>query len=157
MVNEKIMYLGLIIIMIIFVLGIIYTNIKQKKAQESEYKFPLPEDVVMQYFTAWNNKDYVNMYATFSDGFKKLDPNAKDLATFRNFASSQGIENINIISIKETSNDGETASVEYSVEFILSNGSKRQFSDKFTLKFRQGDIIQGWKLIHPYGENIDTS
>ena len=34
---------------------------------------------------------------------------------------------------------------------------KQNFSDKFSLKFGQGDIIPGWKLIHPYGENIDTS
>ncbi|MBI2449048.1 DUF4829 domain-containing protein [Candidatus Pacearchaeota archaeon] len=157
MLNKKIMYFGLIIIMIIFVLGVIFVTIRNKKLQQESYTFPSPEEVVRQYFTAWNNKDYANMYATFSDGFKKLDPNAKDLATFRNFAALQGIDNINVINIKEISNDGETASVEYSVEFILSEGSKRQFSDKFTLKFRQGDIIQGWKLIHPYGTNVDTS
>lgn len=97
------------------------------------------------------------MYATLSDGFKRIDPNAKDLVTFRSFASSQGIEGVNIISIEEKSNDGKTASVDYSVEFILSDGSRSPFTGTFTLKFRQGDVIQGWKLIHPYGENIDTS
>ncbi len=117
----------------------------------------MPEEVVRQYFTAWSNKDYVNMYATFSDGFKKIDSNAKDLTTFREFASSQGINGVNIINIKETSNDGETANVDYNVEFILADDTKRQFSDSFTLKFRQGDVIQGWKMIHPYGENVDTS
>ena len=97
------------------------------------------------------------MYAVISDGFKKIDPNAKDLATFRNFASSQGIESINILNIEEKSNDETTAQVDYSIEFILSDSNKRPFSDKFTLKYRKGDVIQGWKLIHPYGENIDNS
>lgn len=157
MANKKLMYGGLIVITIIFILGIVYNNIQQKKAQESEYKFPQPEEVVRQYFTAWNNEDYADMYAVISDGFKKIDPNAKDLAIFRNFASSQGIEKVNILNIKEISNDGETASVDYSTEFILSDGTSKKFNDKFTLKYRQGDVIQGWKLIHPYGENIDTS
>ena len=96
------------------------------------------------------------MHATISDGFKRIDPNAKALATFKNFASAQGIEGVRILSVKEESNDGTTAIVDYSVEFTLSS-SRKQFSDKFTLKFRQGDIIPGWKLIHPYGLNIDTS
>ena len=96
------------------------------------------------------------MYATLYDGFKKIDPNAKDLDNFREFAAAQGIEGVNILEIRALSNDGTTASVAYSIEFILSDGTKKPFGDKFTLKFRKGDIIQGWKLIHPYGKNIDT-
>lgn len=155
--NNKKLYVGLSILFIMFIIGVIYTNINDKEANKSSYKFPQPEEVVRQYFTAWNDKNYPDMYATISDGFKKIDPNAKDLATFKSFASSQGIREINIINLKEFSNDGITASVSYSVEFISSDSSKRQFSDKFTLKYRKGDIIQGWKLIHPYGENIDMS
>ncbi len=125
--------------------------------QPSDYTIKKPEEVVRQYFESWDKEDYPNMYAAISDGFKKIDPDAKNLATFRSFASSQGIEDVKIISIKEESNDGRTAVVAYSVEFTLPDGRKQNFSDKFSLKFRQGDIIPGWKLIHPYGENIDTS
>lgn len=129
----------------------------QEQIQQPEYSIKTPEEIVRQYFESWDKEDWPNMYATLSDGFKKIDPNAKDLSTFRSFASSQGIEGVTIINIQEESNDGTTAIVSYSIEFALSNGNKQSFTDKFTLKFRQGDTIQGWKLIHPYGENIDTS
>ncbi len=157
MANKKIMYSGLVVLLLFSVLGIIYTNIQQKNLEKESYHAPSPEDVARQYFTSWNNKDYANMYATISDGFKKIDPNTKDIATFKNFADSQGIKSINILNMQETSNDGETAHVDYLVEFILNDGRKQNFNDTFTLKLRQGDVIQGWKLIHPYGNNIDLS
>ena len=153
--NKKTLIVGILIIALVVVIGILIVN--KTKTEEVTYEQPAPEEAVRQYFTAWSNKNYPDMYAVISDGFKKIDPNAKDLATFRNFASSQGIESINILNIEEKSNDETTAQVDYSIEFILSDGSKQEFSDKFTLKFRQGDVISGWKLIHPYGENIDTS
>lgn len=140
---------------VVLVIGGLAYQLSQPKSVD--YQVPSPQEVVRQYFESWNNKDWPNMYATISDGFKKIDPNAKDLATFKNFANSQGIEGVRILSIKEESNNGVTAIAAYSVEFTLSDGTKSQFSDKFTLKFRQGDVILGWKLIHPYGPNIDTS
>ncbi|MBI4170969.1 MAG: hypothetical protein HY514_04690 [Candidatus Aenigmarchaeota archaeon] len=154
--NSNLMH-GVVAIAAIFVIGLIYVQFTQQNQTADNYQVPAPKEVVSQYFTAWNSKDWPNMYATLSDGFKKIDPNAKDLATFRNFAGSQGIGSINILSIKETSNDGITASAEYSAEFVLSDGSRQKFGGTFTLKYRQGDIIPGWKLIHPYGPNIDTS
>ncbi len=27
----------------------------------------------------------------------------------------------------------------------------------YSLRYRRNDSIVGWKLIHPYGENVDTS
>lgn len=151
--DKKILYVGLVIILIILVIGIF---IQSRKKGSEIYAVPLPEDVVKQYFVSWSNKNYPDMYATISDGFKKIELTAKDLATFREFASSQGIEEIKIINIKEESNDRTMAVVVYNVEFSLSDGRKQEFSDKFSLKYRQGDIIPGWKLIHPYGENIDA-
>lgn len=152
---------GIVALLLLLLIGIYFNNQQQKQQQQEAYQFPVPAAVVRQYFEAWNAGDYVNRYATISDGFKKIDPQAKDLAAFKQFASSQGIKGVNIISIKEKSNDGATAAVDYEVEFILSdgknNGNKQAVKDTFTLKYRQGDVIQGWKLIHPYGENIDTS
>lgn len=152
--NKKILYTGLVILFVIFVTGIVWINSKPKT---QNYSFPSPEKAVNQYFIAWNNKDYVNMYATFSDGFKKIEPTAKTLQDFKNYIDSQGIEKVEIKSIKEISNDGQTASVDYDVEFILSNGQKIPDQGTFTLKYRNADIIMGWKLIHPYGKKIDTS
>jgi len=138
-----------------FLGGIVYITLSRTE-EIVNYEVPSPKDVVVQYFTAWNNKNYPDMYSTLSDGFKKIDPNAKDLTIFRNFASSQGIMGINILSVNEVSNDGTTALVDYSVEFILENNTKK-FEGTFTLKYREGDVIKGWKLIHPYGNNIDTT
>ncbi len=155
--NKNVLFFGIAGLILIIAAGVAYVQLFQGPGDSSGYNTPSPEEVARQYFVAWNDKDWPNMYATLSDGFKKIDPDAKDLATFRNFASSQGIESVNIISIKELSNDGTTASVSYSVEFVLTAGSKRKFDDTFTLKFRQGDIISGWKMIHPYGPNVDIS
>ena len=150
--NKKILYMGLGALFLVFVVGIIWVN---SKPIGEEYNFPSPEKVVEQYFTAWDNKDYVNMYATFSDGFKNIDPNAGNLGTFRDYVNLQNIEDIEIVSIEEVNNDGQTASVDYNVIFTSSN-NQVPYDGTFTLKYRKGDVIQGWKLIHPYGENIDT-
>ena len=136
--------------------GMIFISLSNGNANV-EYEVPSPEEVVKQYFNAWSSKNYPDMYAAISDGFKKIEPTAKDLSTFKKYAESQGIDNVRILLIKEASNDGQTAAVDYSVEFLLSNGKKSQFGGTYTLKYRKGDIIPGWKLIHPYGENIDNS
>ena len=138
-----------------FIAGIVYIAFSNK-GEKINYEIPLPEKVVEQYFTAWNNQNYPDMYAAISDGFKKIEPTAKDLRAFKSYASSQGIDNAKILSIKEILNDGKTAAVDYSIEFLLSDGKKRKFEGTFTLKYRKGDVIPGWKLIHPYGENIDA-
>jgi len=154
MTNKKILYIGLAVLFIILIAGII---IEGNKTKAEDYKFPSPKEVVEQYFTSWNNKDYVNMYATFSDGFKGVEPTAKTLQDFKNYVSSQDIEKVEIVSIEESENDGQTASVDYEVASTLSDGQKSFYKGQFTLKYRTGDVVQGWKLIHPYGENIDNS
>lgn len=125
-------------------------------SQQSVLEFS-PEDVVKEYFSSWGNKDYSRMYSLISDGFKGIDPQAKDLDTFSSYATSQGIEGIKIVAIKESSNNGIDAMVDYSVEFQLAGGKTAPFSGTYTLKKRDDDRIPGWKLIHPYGKNIDTS
>ena len=144
------------IFLLFFIGGLAYISLLPKD-EPPEYKIASPEEVVRQYFTAWDKKNYQDMYAVISDGFKKIEPTASDLRAFKAYAESQGVEGVNILSIREISNDGTTASVGYSIEFTLSNGKKTNFGGTFTLKYRQGDVILGWKLIHPYGENIDAS
>ena len=151
--NKKILFIGLGVIIFAALIGVFTTD----KQEVQEYMVPLPDDVVKQYFTAWNDKRYQDMYATISDGFKKIEPTAKDLTTFKEYVDSQNIKKINIKKIEEKFNDGLTAQVEYLVEFILADDEKKEFAGTFTLKYRQGDIILGWKLIHPYGENIDAA
>lgn len=123
----------------------------------ASYSFPKPDEVVQEYFEAWDRKDYATMYSSFSDGFRKIDENASSLENFKNYVDTQGIESVKISGLKLASNNGITAAVDYSVEFALADGTAKPFSGTYTLKFRTGDIIRGWKLIHPYGKNIDTS
>jgi len=144
---------GLAVLLIIAVVGVIAAN----RQEADKYSFPQPEEVVRQYFASWNSKDYPNMYATISDGFKRIEPTAQSLQSFKEYVESQPIESLSIASIEETSNDGRTAAVNYEVEFTREDGTTQPYKGTFTLKNRQGDIIRGWKLIHPYGENIDTS
>ena len=144
------------ILAVVLISGVAYVQLAQPSTKES-YQVPQPEEIVRQYFESWNRNDWPNMYAAVSDGFKRIDPDAKSLSSFRDFAGSQGVEGVSIISVKEISNDGTTASVDYSVEFVSAGGSKRKSGGTFTLKFRQGDVIPGWKLIRPYGNNADAS
>lgn len=153
--SNKKNYAIVMVFALFIIAGIAYITLN--KEEKTDYETPSPEKVVEQYFTAWSNKDYPDMYATISDGFKKIEPTARNLQTFREYANSQGIDGIQILSIKESSNDGKTSTVDYSVNFLLPNGKKSKFDGAFTLKYRQGDVIPGWKLIHPYGENIDAS
>ena len=113
------------------------------------------ELVVRSYFESWNSKDYKTQYDQISDGFKRIDPNAKDLSIFSKYSAKffEQANGIEIVSIKEVLNDGETATVDYTINIIKEDGSKTKFSSTYTLRFREN----GWKLIHPYGENIDTS
>lgn len=138
--------------------GIVYLGLNNASNKEEREYSPLPPiKVVEQYFTAWSSKNYPEMYSTISDGFKKIEPTAQDLRAFKEYAESQGIDNMRVLSIKEVSNDGQTAAVDYSVEFLLSDGKKNRFDGAYTLKYRKGDVIPGWKLIHPYGEKIDAA
>jgi hypothetical protein len=115
-----------------------------------------PEDLVINYFDYWSNSDYAPMYNYLSDGFKELEPTANTLENFITYAENQGITNIDILEIKETKNDGKSATVYYNVIFYIGE-KKIPYDHDFTLKYRENDINPGWKLIHPYGDNIDTS
>lgn len=114
------------------------------------------EKDVRIYFEAWDKQDWKTMYSLISDGFKKIDPNAKTLANFEAFASSQGITSVKINLIKEKISDGKQATVDYDVIFII-NGKTTPFQSTFTLKYKPKDQQPGWKLIHPYGNNIDNT
>ena len=115
-----------------------------------------PAEVVREYLESWGNEVYEVMYTHISDGFKTIEPTANSLAKFREYASSQGIDGVEIISIKQTLNDGDSATVDYEVEFLVDD-SKVPFEGTFTLRNRINDNIPGWKLIHPYGDKIDNS
>ncbi len=123
----------------------------QPKTSESE-----ATKVVRTYFEAWDRQDWPTMYSLMSDGFKKIDPNAKTLQDFEAFAEKQGITAVKINSITEKLNDGTQATIDYDVAFTIK-GKETPFKSTFTVRYKPNDTSPGWKLIHPYGPNIDTT
>ena len=137
----------------------------QEEQKTTQKNFPLisaedisklnPEQIVILYFQAWNDKKYDIMYSLISDGFKQTDPTAN---TFEKFKSSMEelfnvASGVRVIDVKEASRDDKTAVVDFKIQIIGKDGSKQEISKTFTLKKR----ANGWKLIHPYGNNIDTT
>ena len=60
---------------------------------------------------------------------------------------------IRIVEAKESYNTGQEAGVDYKIEITNKDNTRKEFSSTYTLKKR----ANGWKLIHPYGKNIDTT
>ena len=114
-----------------------------------------PEQVVILYFQTWNDEQYDVMYSLISDGFKQIEPTAKIFDDFK--ANMEKFYDtalsINIVEAKESYITDKEAGVDYKIEITRKDGTKKEFSSVYTLKKR----ANGWKLIHPYGENIDTS
>lgn len=111
-----------------------------------------PAENVRKYFEAWNQKDYATMYSLISEGFKKIEPTANTFDNFKKYASSQGIEGVRVNDVRVLVNDNKKSSVAYEIEYNIK-GEWKGFSGTYTLKLKEN----GWKLIHPYGENIDES
>ena len=147
---KQVILISIAVFVFVVAVGVILQTTENK---QTEYKFPGAAEVVKQYFESWGEKNWVEMYSTISDGFKKIEPTAQTLSDFRNYQKTQGIDHIHILSIKEKSSDGRVSVIDYSIE-LVANGSKN-VSGSFTLKFRSGDIIQGWKITNPYGDKTD--
>ena len=114
-----------------------------------------PEQVVILYFQAWNDEQYNVMYSLISDGFKQIEPTAKTLGDFKAnmekfYDAALGVR---VLEAKESYRTYKEAGVDYKIEITNKNGTKKEFSSTYTLKKR----ANGWKLIHPYGNNIDTT
>ena len=114
-----------------------------------------PEQVVTLYFQSWNEKQYGIMYSLISDGFKEIEPTAKTLDDFQAYMDSffETSSGINILKVKEAYQNNKDAGINYKIEIVSKDGTKKEFENAYTLKKRS----DGWKLIHPYGDNIDTT
>lgn len=111
--------------------------------------------VVVDYYTALNAKDYRTMYNLISDGFKQIEPTANTYDAFeayisKFFETANGIE-LKSIEIKGTTSD--EVIVDYVAIITLKNGATKELKSTFTVKEKPN----GWKLIHPYGEKKDLS
>ena len=114
-----------------------------------------PEQVVILYFQSWNDEQYDKMYSLISEGFKQIEPTAKTIEDFKaNMEKFYDTANsIRLLDAKEEYGNDSEAGVSYKIEIENKDGTKKEFSSTYTLKKR----INGWKLIHPYGKNIDTT
>jgi len=147
----------LILTVVFLVFAVAFLWYREQQPVQASYTTPSPEEVVRLYFTSWDEKRYADMYSTISDGFKRIEPSAKDLSTFRTYVEKQQIAGVKILSLRETSHDDTAATVAYTATFQMADGKTVPFEGTTTLKYRTGDIIQGWKLIHPYGEQVDST
>ena len=133
-------------------------QIEQKQIQTisaEDVSILTPEQVAILYFQAWNDEQYDVMYSLISDGFKQIEPTAKTFNGFKSnmekfYDTSLGVS---IVEAKESYRTDKEAGVDYKIEMTGKDGTKREFSSTYTLRKR----TNGWKLIHPYGENIDTT
>ncbi len=158
----------LIFFVFIFLILIIFVNAcakQQSQQQITQETIPTvsaedvsalaPEQVVILYFQAWNDEQYDVMYSLISDGFKQIEPTAKTFEDFKanmeKFYDTALV--IRIVEAKESYKTDKEAGVDYKIEITNKDGTKREFSSVYTLKKR----ANGWKLIHPYGENIDAT
>ena len=154
--KNKLLFGGILLLVVVGIIAIYNISGDDTYSRDSN-SISEPEKIVLKYFNSWNDKDYNYMYTVLSDGFKKIDPYAINFDSFEKYSSSQGINGVEVNSIKGGLNNGKVANVDYSVNFILDNGNSIPFNSSFTLKYRENDKNPGWKLIHPYGENVDIS
>ena len=154
-----------LLIIFLFVLLFINACTKTGQQQNTQKTIPTissedvsiltPEQVVILYFQAWNDEQYDVMYSLISDGFKQIEPTAKTFDDFKSYMEKfyDTALGVNILEAKESYNNGKEAGVNYKIEIINKDNTKKPFERSYTLKKR----ANGWKLIHAYGQNIDTS
>src|SRR3989344_1322199 len=106
----------------------------------------IPEQVVILYFQAWNDKKYDVMYSLISDGFKQIEPTGKTFGDFQLYMDSffETASEIKIIEAKQAYQSEKEAGVNYKIEITMKDGTKKEFENTYTPKKREN----GWKLIH---------
>ncbi|MBI4143342.1 hypothetical protein HY487_00495 [Candidatus Woesearchaeota archaeon] len=132
-----------------------WQNQEVQKIQAKDASALTPEQVVTMYFQSWNDKEYGAMYMLISDGFKQIEPTASNFEDFRLYMDSffETEKGISVIEVNQAYMGEKEAGVNYRIEITGKDGLKKEFENAYTLKKKQN----GWKLIHPYGEHIDTS
>lgn len=124
-------------------------------AQQSSPESDIAQKIVADYYTALNNQDYQTMYGFISEGFKKIEPTAATYDDFEEYMSKffDTMEGIEVTSTKMASVGSNEIVVDYVAVMKMKTGGTKELKSSFTVKKKP----EGWRLIHPYGENIDTS
>lgn len=111
--------------------------------------------VVLDYYAAFDARDYRTMYALISEGFKELEPTAATYDDFEAYMSSffDTASGIRVASAEVAYATATEVGVNYVAVITFKNGAEQELKSTFTVKKKQ----EGWRLIHPYGEHIDLS
>ncbi len=144
-----------IIFLVLFLSACANTQQEKKATPSQDVSTLNPAEAVRLYFEAWNSKQYDVMYSLISDGFKQIEPTAKSFDGFKAYMDKfyETANDVNVIDVQTQYENDKEAGVNYKIEIIGKDGAKKDFESAYTLKKRSN----GWKLIHPYGENIDTA
>ena len=103
-----------------------------------------PEQVVILYFQAWNDEQYDVTYSLISDGFKQIEPTAKTFQDFKSYMEKlyDTALGVSIIEAKESYKNEKEAGIEYRIEIINKDNSKKEFSSTYTLKKRESNASE---------------
>ena len=144
-----------IILLALFLSACARTQQEEKATLSQDVSALNPAEAVRLYFEAWNSKQYDVMYSLISDGFKQIEPTAKTFNDFKSYMSKfyDTSAGVNVVDVETQYENDKESGVNYKIKLIGRDGAKKEFSSTYTLKKR----ANGWKLIHPYGENIDTT
>ena len=144
-----------LIILVLLLSACAKTQQEQKAILSQDVSTLNPTEAVRLYFEAWNSKQYNIMYSLISDGFKQIEPTAKSFDDFKAHMDKfyETANGVNAIDVQTQYENDKEAGVNYKIEIIGKDGAKKDFESTYTLKKRSN----GWKLIHPYGQNIDTT
>ena len=152
--------------MILFINACSKTSNNIQSIKSDDLSSLTPQQIVTLYFQSWNNKQYDIMYSLISDGFKQIEPTAKTFEDFKSYMSKffDTSAGVNVVSAKEAYKNEKEAGIDYKIEITNKDGTKKEFASTYTLKKRVSNAseptrsqVTGWKLIHPYGQNIDTT
>lgn len=99
--------------------------------QPSASETAIAEKIVVDYYTALNNKDYQTMYGLISEGFKQIEPTAKTYDAFSTYMSKffDTAKSIRVESTKATSATPANIVIEYAAIIELKNGQNIDASD----------------------------
>ncbi len=142
----KVRNIFVFIVVLLFVIGC---------SRDQAKEVSIGEQIVRSYYTALDAKDYQMMYGLISEGFKQIEPTAKDYNTFEAYMSKfyDTATGISVERTTVTSAQESEIGVDYVAVIQLKNGEKKELKSSFTVRKKQ----EGWRLIHPYGQNIDNS
>ena len=112
-------------------------------------------DIVDLYYKSLNNKNYETMYSLISEGFKQIEPTAKDYQTFELYMKrfSNSFESVEAKDIRLVESFAEAGKVSYNMFLKPKNVEMQQLNLTTELKIKNNE----WKMIHPYSNKIDGS